>query len=764
MALAVAALFLLSACVEKSQVLLVSNLEKGSLQYTNLQNAVSSVFTSSSSFAITHVGVPKSTDGEPTDFEEALRNIQDTLSTNGKPYSMVLLYGDDVTNAAAKITDGMLGSLPVVFFGVLDASEEVSSRENFTGYVNPPCIRANMELFNEFWGNIWVTTTLDDGQTDDKLRELAKKQMEGMPYQYSLDFDLTDPSHLVDVKDRDTTKLTLIPLSFKDNSRNWTDRAAGEGFEIADMMQCENQDCGYLELKGDMWADMAFEHGLGLYLTTIPDHFGVPDEDILNNCLGGYLSPFPVMLKDVRRTMWDILWKGVKPSEIEISEHEAGYWFNWMLFKRFNNKEFRFASDLPEVSGGWHVLNIELRDRNRFWRGLVDYGLPTLSIIFLLSIIALIIILIVNREIAHMKSIVEGEDAKKHLDKVNDLIMNAGAYFWQMNPLGVSFSEQFYKDYNMTGNAKKLSVILNTLKGGSIDIVRAALSSGKDGTLEYDAMYDNMGDNIPHYFHVHANRLTREDGRKDVFGIVINMDATKKAEEERKQAFRRDEQSQLKSALLASMGHEIRTPLNAIVGFSRILVDLGDELEAEELESYKEIITSNTKQLLDLVNGVINLSEEQEKDFKITLSRKNVSMLMEEIYITHSVIVPKNLTFNFVKGADDDYIMVNRSSLMQVLSNLMNNAVKFTKEGSITLGWETQKGKIVIFVEDTGCGIAKENIDKIFTKYIKESSSSRGAGIGLALCKSLAGKMDSEIRVKSELGKGSRFEMVFKKL
>lgn len=212
------------------------------------------------------------------------------------------------------------------------------------------------------------------------------------------------------------------------------------------------------------------------------------------------------------------------------------------------------------------------------------------------------------------------------------------------------------------------------------------------------------------------------------------------------------------------MGHEIRTPLNVIVGFSKLLVENRNEMSMEECEEYYKIIEQNNSQLLNLLDSVFSVSGEGEDGLKITLSRKNVSDVMEDLYMAHTVIVPDTLRFRFIRGNDDDYFMINRGSLLQIVSNLMNNAVKFTEEGTITLGWTSDDENVTIFVEDTGIGVPAESRERIFDKYYKENTSSVGAGIGLPLCRKLVHEMNGSIMVADSEGPGSRFEVIIPKL
>ena len=245
-------------------------------------------------------------------------------------------------------------------------------------------------------------------------------------------------------------------------------------------------------------------------------------------------------------------------------------------------------------------------------------------------------------------------------------------------------------------------------------------------------------------------------------GLAVSNDQAHKAKLEREEAFRRAEEADVKESFLASMSHEIRTPVNAIVGFSEVLVKQHALLTKEERKTFEQYIKDSNDHLVQLLDNILQYSDEKGKEFAIKLTTKDVAAIMEDIYNIHTVIVPKHLKLIYKPGPDAK-MLANRASLLQVMSNIINNAIKFTEQGSITIGWEIESrdsgNRGVLFVEDTGIGISSENQQSIFKKYYKSTSTSAGAGIGLSLCKFLVEKMNGEISVKSTLGKGSRFEV-----
>ena len=217
----------------------------------------------------------------------------------------------------------------------------------------------------------------------------------------------------------------------------------------------------------------------------------------------------------------------------------------------------------------------------------------------------------------------------------------------------------------------------------------------------------------------------------------------------------------LKSAFLANMSHEIRTPLNAIVGFSDMLAN-EPEFSNEERQEFVDIINTNTKLLLKLVGDVLELSRIESGNLSFTFQRESVCRLLDDVYQTHSLLIRPPLQFLKDFPPEDVQVNVDPMRLTQVLTNFLNNANKFTKGGSIRLGYCCPSGmsEVHLYVEDTGIGIPHSEQKMIFERFYKRSEFSQGVGLGLSICVLIVEKMGGRIELQSEEGRGSRFTVV----
>ena len=240
--------------------------------------------------------------------------------------------------------------------------------------------------------------------------------------------------------------------------------------------------------------------------------------------------------------------------------------------------------------------------------------------------------------------------------------------------------------------------------------------------------------------------------------LCINYDITPLKETEQKLIIARDkaeELDRLKSAFLANMSHEIRTPLNSIVGFSSLLAETDDR---EERQEYIKIVETNNELLLQLVSDILDLSKIESGTFDFVRSDLDVNESCMKIIKSMDMKVPETVDLVFEKYMPDCHIYTDKNRFMQVITNFINNALKFTKQGTIALGYEqTAPHEIKFYVRDTGFGIPKEKIDSIFERFVKLNTFVQGTGLGLSICKSLVSQMGGKIGVESTEGEGSCF-------
>ena len=250
--------------------------------------------------------------------------------------------------------------------------------------------------------------------------------------------------------------------------------------------------------------------------------------------------------------------------------------------------------------------------------------------------------------------------------------------------------------------------------------------------------------------------LVPMEGRKPLLiGISWDITNLQNIEQELIKARIKAEQSdRLKSAFLANMSHEIRTPLNAIVGFSQLLPSAET---AEEKKLYSDIINQNSDILLQLINDILDLSKIEAGTLEYIKRPMNLGEVCRTIYTVHKERVKEGVTLVFDNEEEDLLMEGDQNRIMQVITNFLTNASKFTYEGEIRFGFGRMDKDIRVYVKDTGIGIEPEKVDHIFERFVKLNSFAQGTGLGLSICRMIIEKIGGEIGVTSELGKGSTF-------
>ena len=214
------------------------------------------------------------------------------------------------------------------------------------------------------------------------------------------------------------------------------------------------------------------------------------------------------------------------------------------------------------------------------------------------------------------------------------------------------------------------------------------------------------------------------------------------------------EADKLKSAFLANMSHEIRTPLNAIVGFSDLVAETDDP---EVRQTYLDIIHTNNDLLLNLIGDILDFSKIEAGMLKYNIEEANIKELCMEVYLSGSLKIKPGVKLLFDKNSPTVTLRTDPQRILQVIANFVNNAIKFTSEGSITIFYETKENEVKVCVRDTGIGISEENRPRVFERFIKINDFHQGTGLGLTISKTIIEYLGGTIGVDSVQGKGSTF-------
>lgn len=307
-----------------------------------------------------------------------------------------------------------------------------------------------------------------------------------------------------------------------------------------------------------------------------------------------------------------------------------------------------------------------------------------------------------------------------------------------------------------------VNVFCNTLSPASLDRIHAGIENLVAGRVdEFHEQYEML---MPHRDRSTWGELFATVDKRDmdgnpltIVGTSMNIDKQKEIEQALIEARNKAEESdRLKSAFLANMSHEIRTPLNAIVGFSEVL---GMAQSDEERDQLVALIKQNNAHLLRLFDDMVNMSKLEAGGDTVKKSHFELKELLQELLDRYAdMAAQKGLTLRLDAAVDDLRPFTDRERLREILNQYLNNALKFTDKGEVTIGYDVQNDVLRVWVRDTGKGIPADHCDdRLFERFVKVDDFVAGTGLGLSICRTLAMSLGATVGVSSKEGEGSLF-------
>lgn len=472
---------------------------------------------------------------------------------------------------------------------------------------------------------------------------------------------------------------------------------------------------------------------------TINEGFGFADY-----LLGGYFTPLESQIRYMATGIKERL-EGRMPRQ-QVTECAKQYVLNWHVLQKY-------GIPLESIPAEYTVMYIPFSERYRY---------PILIGSILGAVFVLTVIVLLSFSLLRERR--RKREALRNLLYEHETLCLAiegnSTYAWRLEGDSVSCDSQFCELIHHRPGRLLLDEITPYIHPDDLPAFRKNIAARHERTHHKGQYRCNFTGEFQ-WWEFSYNTIHTPGHAPIIAGLLQNIQELKDHEQELIESRELAEQAELKQSFLNNMSHEIRTPLNAIVGFSDMLAN-EPEFSNEERQEFVDIINTNTKLLLKLVGDVLELSRIESGNLSFTFQRESVCRLLDDVYQTHSLLIRPPLQFLKDFPPEDVQVNVDPMRLTQVLTNFLNNANKFTKGGSIRLGYCCPSGmsEVHLYVEDTGIGIPHSEQKMIFERFYKRSKFSQGVGLGLSICVLIVEKMGGRIELQSEEGRGSRFTVV----
>lgn len=472
---------------------------------------------------------------------------------------------------------------------------------------------------------------------------------------------------------------------------------------------------------------------------TINEGFGFADY-----LLGGYFTPLESQIRYMATGIKERL-EGRMPRQ-QVTECAKQYVLNWHVLQKY-------GIPLESIPAEYTVMYIPFSERYRY---------PILIGSILGAVFVLTVIVLLSFSLLRERR--RKREALRNLLYEHETLCLAiegnSTYAWRLEGDSVSCDSQFCELIHHRPGRLLLDEITPYIHPDDLLAFRKNIAARHERTHHKGQYRCNFTGEFQ-WWEFSYNTIHTPGHAPIIAGLLQNIQELKDHEQELIESRELAEQAELKQSFLNNMSHEIRTPLNAIVGFSDMLAN-EPEFSNEERQEFVDIINTNTKLLLKLVGDVLELSRIESGNLSFTFQRESVCRLLDDVYQTHSLLIRPPLQFLKDFPPEDVQVNVDPMRLTQVLTNFLNNANKFTKGGSIRLGYCCPSGmsEVHLYVEDTGIGIPHSEQKMIFERFYKRSEFSQGVGLGLSICVLIVEKMGGRIELQSEESRGSRFTVV----
>ncbi|MBO4673825.1 MAG: HAMP domain-containing histidine kinase [Bacteroidaceae bacterium] len=666
---------------------------------------------------------------QETDFIH--QELKDSLTKIGWTPDVIITEGDraahDFIQWREKRMAPELDTIPIVLGGLHHPEwESIRKYNNFVVINDPIDYCTNINLAVEMSGKNCVEIELDFFQQDSLIRRELRQAIARPPYIDNSDFhvDVTADELFSTIWKDSVMVLVYSTESPERNSLNMYER--DEGYRALRRIYVHSWLYPSLAVKRDIYSSSIADKTGRPQFTAVKAGFATGDGDFL--C--GYFAGYETVAQDMARVASEVL-KGADLASFVGMTHQKQYYMDYVAMEKlgmeYNDYKDRFI-----------IVGAPMEKISPFYR------YATLIIICLVFCLAIGAIVLVLQSWKNQAAAGLIENVTRRAEMRQMALHGADSHMVRTEESLKEIITHVHPDYS-----KEVPLIMQSTEIIGTHSHEIYADIDKPGNyrwwqLRFVVMYDSVKD------------------EKHVDGILINIDETKRYEEDLRKAMLLAEEAKQKEDFLTTISHEIRTPLNAVVGFSDVLVSMPPEsFTPEEMAEYAKIIKANNTSLSAMIEDILMFSRIESGRIQYVKNEFDAIGLVHEVAHDWEDLIPEGVVFKEVGIMPGITIDNDRARVKYILSQLMSNAIKFTKKGVILIGvqYHLNSDKAELYVEDTGCGIPKEKQQLAFGLFWKDDGLIPGLGLGLHVARKLADGMGVVLDVESKPGFGSKFSI-----
>ncbi|MGN1231929.1 MAG: hypothetical protein ACI4UJ_00585, partial [Candidatus Cryptobacteroides sp.] len=642
------------------------------------------------------------------DVSQQLRNALLKIRRTEIEPDLIVTYGDFIAHSAARIDDPMVKEVPMLCLGVMHPQwkDLLAGMSNVVVMESEPAVKENLDFIKAMGLPDYVVTVMDSTYLDDHIRANMRRQMGNDTCHYRLNARLDKECGIPSPERRDSL-ITLFPVSTMWAEYPGHQSGLADSIDLSSVFSTRKQKTSYLHLKDDPYSNAAMNFNVGHFFAMTPEYFNVPLISALNSCLGGYMTPFPSMFKQVHSTV-DRLISGADPRSIPWGRLKKDYWLDWRLARNIHP----YGSDFPK---GTHFVNITWVERSRlnFW--ILNAFIGILLIFFILYAIVIPVIMLVRQKRQRRMLVEKAEEAGKAEERVRDILSDLDVYLWRAFPdMTLKFSDSFYRDFGFPeGNLDLETVLTFVQEPGRSQIRNLILEENFEGDKDVQGLLELPDNPVPRPILVHSISLSKNtfggDGQMvQKAGILHFNDKAYHRNEELREAYRRSEEFAEKENFLSSMSSDFQAPMDKIAVYSQFLVQNFREISDEQKDAAAQMVIEGNMHMVRLLDDVMGVTKQGRK-IERHISACKLSEMMEQIYINTSIAAPDNLKYNYKGGPEALKIMVCRPDFIRLMGSILFTVFLSAKD-EVSIGWrhepDRKDSEAVIFIENGKADIA----------------------------------------------------------